>query len=319
MRIAAMILFVAIAFAAPGCGPASGPASDDIAEKAGAPAPYRIVYNVLHDEEVDDYDVFVMELDGTGKRNLTEHPAVDWVYASHGERTFMVSDRDDEKRKYHLYEMGADGGELRQITGFRVRDSWLGTRNEGTELVVASDKDGTADLYLIDLDGNELRRLTDDEIYDNDPAFSSDGTRVVWRSKRSGLDELWLMDLETGEARQLTHFPDDDPARDEHAYHAGPPSWVPHQEVVSFCSKRNGNTSIYTIRADGSGLEQLTGDDGDECWHSWSPDGRYLAYDRAGEDRNYDIYLRDTETGETTRLTESPTYEQGPVFVSVIN
>lgn len=48
------------------------------------------------------------------------------------------------------------------------------------------------------------------------------------------------------------------------------------------------------------------------------PDGRYLAYDGAGEDHNYDIYLRDMETGETVRLTNRPTYEQGPVFISVI-
>ena len=88
-----------------------------------------------------------------------------------------------------------------------MRDSWLGTCNEGIGLVVASDKDGTADLYLIDLDGNELRRLTDDQTYDNDPAFSSDRTRVVWRSKRSGLDELWLMVLETGETTRLTGSP----------------------------------------------------------------------------------------------------------------
>jgi Tol biopolymer transport system component len=151
MKLEAMILFVVLASAAAGCGPASGPAPDDIAGESPAPAPYRIVYNVLHEEEVDDYEVFAMELDGTGKRNLTEHPAVDWVCAAHGDRMFMVSDRD----------------------------------------------------------GNELRRLTDDEAY--------------------------------------------------------------------------------------------------------------LAYDRAGEDSNYDIYLRDMETGETTRLTDAPTYEQGPVFVSVIN
>jgi TolB protein len=274
---------------------------------------------VLHDEATDDYEVFVMELDGSGKRNLTQDPAVDWAYTAHGDRIFLVSDRDDEKRKYHLYEMGPDGGETRQISEFRVRDSWLGTRNDGSELVIASSKDGTADLYLIDRDGTELRRLTEDEIVDNDPTFSADGTRVVWRSSRSGLDELWLMDLESGEARQLTQFPEDDPARDEHAYHAGPPRWVPQSETVSFCSKRNGNTSIFTIRSDGSGLEQITGDDGDECWHAWSPDGRYMVYDRAGEHRNYDIYLREVETGTTTRLTDDPTYEQGPLFVSVVD
>ena len=100
MRAIRLACLIAVASVALGCGSPSGPASD---EKTGAPPTYRIVYNVLHDETA-------MELDGSGKRNLTRHPAVDWAYAAQGDRIFLVSDRDDEKRKYHLYEMGPDGG-----------------------------------------------------------------------------------------------------------------------------------------------------------------------------------------------------------------
>lgn len=276
---------------------------------------YRIAYNVLEDAEADDYEVYVMELDGSESRNLTEHPAVDWVYVGRSDRLYMVSDRDEEKRKYRLYEMDVATGGLRQITPFRVRDSWLAASADGSRLVVASAKDGSPDLYLIDGDGNELRRLTDDDTADRDPTFSPDGASVVWSSSRSGLDELWHMDLATGETARLTHFPEDDPARDEHGYHAGPPFWEHHSNRITFCSKRAGNYSIFSVRPDGSGLEQLTGDEFDECWHAWSPDGRYLAYDGTDADGNYDIYLRDTDSGETTRLTSHPRTEQAPVFV----
>ena len=76
MRAIRLACLIAVAFVALGCGSPSGPASD---EKTGAPSTYRIVYNVLHDETADDYEVFVMELDGSGKHNLTRHPAVDWA------------------------------------------------------------------------------------------------------------------------------------------------------------------------------------------------------------------------------------------------
>jgi TolB protein len=69
--------------------------------------------------------------------------------------------------------------------------------------------------------------------------------------------------------------------------------------------------AIWSIRPDGSGLESLvTGG----CWHDWSPDGRWLAYEAADGERNYDIYLRDASTGQTRRLTTDPVLEQGPVF-----
>jgi len=129
--IAAVLLAIVATIC--GCGPSSDPPSSGaVAETRPSPT-YRIAYNVFHDEEADDYEVFIMELDGSRKRNLTEHPAVDWVYTAHGDRMFMVSDRDDEKRKYHLYEMGPDGGEPRRMTEFRVRDSWLGTRGRRTD------------------------------------------------------------------------------------------------------------------------------------------------------------------------------------------
>lgn len=300
----------------------SAPASDAAAAgpRAAAPSPeggpgWLIAYNVLHDEEADDWEVFVMEPDGSGKRNITSHPAVDWAYTDHDGRLALVSDRDDERRKLHLYEMGADGSDIRMITEFRVRDSWLDLRADGSAMVIASEKDGTPDLYIIDRQGNEIRRLTDDEVYDNDPIFSPDGSRVVWRSRRSGTDELWLMDLETGATRQLTHFPGDDPAAGEHAYHAGPPRWVPGKDLISFCSKRGGRYSIYTIHSDGTGLERLPLGENDRIYHDWSPDGRYLAFDGTDGQENYDVYIRDMETGEMRRLTDDPTYEQGPVFV----
>ncbi len=305
-----------LALCAAGCGaPDSTPVGESAPAEPAAPPEFRIAYNVLEDEEADDYEVFVMNLDGTGQRNLTDHPAVDWVYAAHGETLFMVSDRDEEKRRYRLYEMAASGGAPKRITDFPVRDSWIGIAPDGDELVIASSRDGQADLYLIGRDGGDLARLTDDPEYDNDPSLSPDGRTVAWRSRRTRVDEIWVMDLETRAMRRLTHYPEDDPALDEHAYHAGPPVWIPGRDAISFCSKRRGTNSIYTIGLDGTGLEQITPDGTDQCWHSWSPDGRWLAYDGNDEAGNYDIYLRDMMTGQTQRLTDHPRYEQAPVFV----
>jgi TolB protein len=280
---------------------------------ASGRAPLRIAYNVLVDAEADDYDVFSMDLSGGDVRNLTSHPAVDWVYNVLGDRLFLVSDRGQPKRRYLLCELGADGAGFRAITDFHVRDSWVGIAADGERLVVSSQKDGTPDLYLIDRAGAVLRRITDDEARDRDPLLLPDGVTLVWVSYRSGADELWSMPLDgTSPARRLTHFPEGALPEGVHGYHAGPPRWNPTDGTISFCSQRGEQPAIWSIRSDGSGLASLV--EGG-CWHDWSPDGRWLAYDAADQDGNHDIYLRDASTGETRRLTTGLAYEQGPVFV----
>ena len=127
------------------------------------------------------------------------------------------------------------------------------------------------------------------------------------------------MTLDSQEWRQLTHYPeDDDTMQNRPGYHAGPPIWEPNSNRISFTSNRNGSHSIYAIHPDGSDLRQLTPSDGDQIWHAWSPDGKWLAFDGTIEEqgkKNYDIYLMQVEGGAIKRLTDHPTYEQAPVFV----
>lgn len=313
-RVALALLAAAALGGWGGCAPPGGSPAPGFGPDSGLDG-YLVAYNVLLDEEHDDYEIFVMNPDGTDRRNLSRDPALDWVYHARDDRLYLASDRDDERRKYHLYEMRSDGSGLRRITEFRVPDSWVTTRGDGAELVIGSTKDGNTDLYRIDASGRELERLTDDPEADNDPALSPDGNRLAWRSKRSGLDEIWVMDLDRREPRRLTHYPEDDPAISAHGYHAGPPVWHPTDGTISFCSWRNGNNSIFSVALDGSALRQLTPDGAEECWHSWSPDGRFLLYDGTDESGNYDIYLMEIATGETRRLTDGPEVEQAPVFV----
>lgn len=274
----------------------------------------KIAYNVNIGD--GDYEIFVMNLDGTGAKNITNSKSVDWVYYAYKDKLYFVSDRDSTRRKYYLYEMDADGGNVRKISNFIVEDSWVSSRKNGTEFVVSSGKDGKRhELYLIDRNGKELKRLTNDDVYDNDPAFSPNGKQIVFRSKRSEYDELWIMDDNGANLRRLTYYPKDEKDADKNAYHASAPFWEPNRNLISFASKRQGNYSIFTIKPDGSGLKQLTSGKLDEMWHSWSPDGKWVAYDGTDEQGNYDIYLMRSDGAGLKRLTSDKRSEMAPVFV----
>lgn len=276
----------------------------------------RIAFNVLVDSKTSEYEIFVMNLDGSGQKNITNSKGVDWVYYSYGDKLYFVSDRDSKPRKYFLYEMDSDGQNVRKISQFLVEDSWVSSRKQGKELVVSSPKDGKRhELYIIDRNGTQLKRLTNDDIYDSDPAFSPDGKKVVFRSKRSGVDELWIMDEDGSNLRQLTFYPKDEKYEDDRFYHASAPFWEPNRNLISFGSKRKGNYNIFTIKPDGTGLKQLTHGTFDELWHAWSPDGKWIVYDGTNQEGNYDIYLMRADGSARKQLTTDKRYEQAPVFV----
>ena len=281
-----------------------------------------IAYNVLLEDSTDNYEIFVMGTDGKNPKNISNNPGVDWVYYSWKDKLYFISDRDTSYRNYFLYEMDTNGENIRKISSFRLEDSWMSSRKNGKELVISGRKDDNRHtLYFINTNGKILRQLTHDTVaYFNDPCFSPDGKEIVYRYKkerldRSQIDELWIMDEYGRNVRQLTHYPENDSA-EWHAYHAGPPSWEPVQNIISFTSKRNGNYSIFTIKPDGSDLLQLTDEKMNETYHSWSPNGKWITFDGSDlENKKYSIYIMHADGSGIQRLTNKYRFEQGPVFV----
>jgi TolB protein len=277
----------------------------------------KIAYNVLIDENTSNYEVFIMNADGTDKRNLSNHSGVDWVYYAWKDKIYFISDRGTSAGSYFLYEMDWNGENVRKVYTEELYDSYLNSRKEGSEFILSVKKDGSKAFVIIDSDGNELNTVFQTQSYRyNDPAFSPDGKKIVFRSYKSGSDELWIMD-ENGENQfQLTHYPENDSTAGEHFYRAGPPRWNIHKNKISYTSRQNNNYSIFTVKPDGTDQKQITPDGFEEGWHDWSPNGKLLVYDGSPiENPNYDIYIMNAHGTGVKRLTSGPEYEQSPVFV----
>ncbi|HET9913583.1 MAG TPA: DPP IV N-terminal domain-containing protein [Anaerolineales bacterium] len=72
--------------------------------------------------------------------------------------------------------------------------------------------------------------------------------------------------------------------------------------LLAFASDQTGNSEIYTMRADGSGLTNLTNDPAYDGSPFWSPDGKRIAFesDRSGISQ---IYLMDADSSNVIQLT----------------
>ena len=75
---------------------------------------------------------------------------------------------------------------------------------------------------------------------------------------------------------------------------------------VVFTSERYGNSDIFRVRADGTGLERLTDSPSFDDQGVLSPDSQSLAFVSTRDQGSTDIYIMDMKTRKVRNLTHSP-------------
>jgi TolB protein len=292
---------------------------------------YKIAYNVYEDTAKDNYDIYIMNMDGSGQKNITNTPGVEWTYYAYRDKIFFISDRDTCHRCFFLYEMDAEGNKVKKISNLQLEDSWMSSRNNAAEMIVLGriGKQVRQQLFLISLANGSYKQLTNDTVSTKrDPLFLPDGNEIVlaYRPDRSVRrtvpDELWKMNVDGSNKIQLTHFPKEDTTTEWFRYHAGPPQWNSKYKFISYLSRQKRENQIYAVFPDikkgwqTTITKQLTSGNLSSGWHSWSPDGKWLVMDKSThEEKGYDIYLMNYKTKKTIQLTNSRKTEQAPVFV----
>ena len=125
-------------------------------------------------------------------------------------------------------------------------------------------------LKIVDRDGAVVERLKRPPARYSNPRVSPDGTWLAFQIEEDGQSDIWVYDLSAMRSRRLT----------EEGNNTSP-TWTRTGERITFASDRDGPTSIYWQRADGSDLaERLTSaEEGTAHFpNSWSPDDKVLSF-----------------------------------------
>lgn len=281
---------------------------------------FSIAYNaLLPEEDTVNYEVFIMGQDGSHPENLTNHASVDWLCHGWKDKLYFISDRDTTGGLYLLYRYDLLKQTITRLSDHRMAHSWLDSRYDGTELIICRQRADFRSFVIIDSTGYEVREILATNQYQiSDPSFSEDGKWIVYRSTRSGVDELWIADELGAHQRQITHYP---PALEDPGpayYHAGPPCWIPGTINISYTSRRGKQYHIFSIKADGTQNIQLTSGEGNEAWHTWSPDGNLLIYDGDRGNKVIDIFQLNMKNQELVKLTDTPYPERAPVVIEYV-
>jgi TolB protein len=145
-----------------------------------------------------DFEIFVMNADGSGVRQLTANRFDDEFPSWSPDGRKLVFQRDFDpvvgEVDYDLFTMKADGTHQRNLTrspGIDDQDAdWSPT---GGRIAFASDRDENFEIYSMRANGGDQTRLTFDEAFDFGPAWSPDGRHIAFATDRDGNDEIYTM------------------------------------------------------------------------------------------------------------------------------
>jgi Tol biopolymer transport system component len=229
------------------------------------------------------WEIFMIQADGTGERNLTNNPAndVNPSWSPDGSRLTFSSDRDGI---YSIYVMNADGSNVRRLTtpqspNLDALPSWSpdGSRIAFTRFdSVDGDTRLGGDIFLVNPDGTGLTNFTNTPARaELNPTWSADGSSLAFEAYGGGQPRnIFRTPVAGGTAVNVTNHAADD----------FKPAWSrPGNSHIAFTSNRPGNNrwSIYIVDTSGNGLRQLTNaTSGQDSNAAWSKDGLRLAFNR---------------------------------------
>lgn len=170
-------------------------------------------------------------------------------FAPDGQTIFYAS---SPTGRSQIYSASLNGSNLRRISYSRSLDVDPSINpNTGRQIAFVSDTSGQPQVYLMDVDGTNRQRMTSGGGDAVQPAWDPTGERLAFawtRGYELGNYNIFLVDVVSGRYTQLTHSR----GRNEH------PTFSPGGTHIVFSSNRSGGTHIWSMRADGTQLRQLT-------------------------------------------------------------
>lgn len=209
---------------------------------------------------------------------------------------------------FEIYVMDDTGANQTRITNDAANDEDPAISPDGSQIAFASNRDGNSEIYIINADGSNLVQVTNTSGVENSaPAWSPDGTQLAFtRFTGNQVLEIFIIDTDGTNETNVTNNTSGNDAS---------PAWSPDGSRLAFMSDRGaeGDSEIWLVNTDGTGLSQLTDNDDtvSDGTPDWSPDGSQIAFS-TDRDQDFEIYIMNADGSNATRITTTPGQDSQP-------
>ncbi len=244
-----------------------------------APQSESILFVSNHGADPADRGLYLMDTDGSNvRRFLPDITGPAWpVWSRDGSQIALGISEGGNPPTMHVTDL--DGGGSRAIA---PEDLWSFSPTwapDGSKVAFTAAFQGILNIHVADVKTGEVVAVTNrvDPAGgwrpSTNPSWSPDGRRIAFSAWKHNNGEaaryIWSMTQDGSDMRALvTHESQNDS-----------PAYSRDGSMIAFVSDRNGQSDIYTIRADGSRLRRVT-HAGLNYRPRWSSDGTRLVFSR---------------------------------------
>lgn len=219
----------------------------------------------------------------------------------------LVSFVSNRSGSWQAWLMNADGSEQRPLTRHPDPVGWPSWAPDGSRIYYYAGSVAYR-FFRIGVGGGPAEPFVHEEPSDFRPLISRDGRRLLFDrySGKAHNHDIYVRDLADGTLKQLTC----DTGYDSDA------RWSPDGGRIVFHSDRDlgeGQTQVYVMHADGSGVRRLTSGAATNGYPAWSPDGTRIVY-TSERNGNRDLRLVGADGSGDRPLTRHPAFDGDPAW-----
>lgn len=218
-----------------------------------------------------------------------------------GEPAGRIIYQSDQDGSFELYSFDLAANSSTRLTNNSAEDVSPAYIAAKKLIGFVSDRSGDGlNIYEMDLQGKAGEKLFPENLIVDYPVWSPDGSKIVaslcadYKSTdKNCLYDIFILDPLGPVFTKLT----DTPTASEWV-----PDWSLDGRKIVFSSDRDGDSEVYVMNVDGSGLAQLTKNSGYDGRPKWSPDGSQLAFE-TDRDGDWDIYIMNADGSNPRAVT----------------
>jgi TolB protein len=193
-----------------------------------------------------------------------------------------------------LYVASGGGGRPKRISAQKGMNTGAAFSPDGSQIALTLSKDGNPEIYIIKAsDGAVVKRLTTNKAIDTSPAWSADGSRIAFVSDREGGPQIFVVSAGGGEAKRISF----------NGSYNTTPTWSPKKgaSILAYTTRDGGTYDIVTLDLETKKMVRVTQNEGSNEEPSFSPNGRTIAFARAGSGSG--VYIANSDgTGKAVRV-----------------